>query len=322
MTTPKQAERAATVEYVSRNGSEGYVLKIAGIPVRWQESRDGNTGMERLAEEINAALRQPSAPVGEPTYEQGLDDARAQIKYGIEHHGAEWVREFLNSPQPPAVPAPEPEGRNLAGMFIGGIRKCDQCGGFVKRNETHVCAPASPVVGEPRPGWLNRQFSQVEQDVREWPDWMQEHVGEPSKLVKNRSTPENAKFWDHVEKVAAEVDKWPDWKKGSATNTRSPAPDTVMGAAEWEAAEVAECKRRHPVFLRGSRTSIAEHFVLETYREQVATTYYPIWSLQDETTRKYVMGKERVTMSMAELANLLDKYEAYRSNASGDKGRE
>ncbi len=30
-------------------------------------------------------------------------------------------------------------------------------------------------------------------------------------LVKNKATEENREFWSHVETVAAEVKKWPDW---------------------------------------------------------------------------------------------------------------
>lgn len=32
-------------------------------------------------------------------------------------------------------------------------------------------------------------------------------------ISKNISTPENRKFWMEVERVAKEVEKWPEWKK-------------------------------------------------------------------------------------------------------------
>lgn len=34
------------------------------------------------------------------------------------------------------------------------------------------------------------------------------------KLIRDKSTPENKSFWDHAEKVAADVETWPSWMKG------------------------------------------------------------------------------------------------------------
>lgn len=34
-------------------------------------------------------------------------------------------------------------------------------------------------------------------------------------FTKRKDTEEAKAFWDHVEKTAAEVDKWPAWKKGA-----------------------------------------------------------------------------------------------------------
>ena len=28
-----------------------------------------------------------------------------------------------------------------------------------------------------KPGWLNRQFEKVENEVKDWPDWMQREAG-------------------------------------------------------------------------------------------------------------------------------------------------
>jgi len=28
-----------------------------------------------------------------------------------------------------------------------------------------------------RPGWLNRQFEKVKNDVKDWPDWMKREIG-------------------------------------------------------------------------------------------------------------------------------------------------
>ena len=36
----------------------------------------------------------------------------------------------------------------------------------------------------------------------------------PKKIVRNMSTPEARAFWENVEKTAAEVRKWPAWKRG------------------------------------------------------------------------------------------------------------
>lgn len=33
-------------------------------------------------------------------------------------------------------------------------------------------------------------------------------------IIKNRSTEENQKFWDYVEKTAEEVKHWPKWMGG------------------------------------------------------------------------------------------------------------
>ncbi len=37
-------------------------------------------------------------------------------------------------------------------------------------------------------------------------------------LKKNKDTEESRKFWEYVEKTAAEVSIWPDWKKGGSAN--------------------------------------------------------------------------------------------------------
>jgi hypothetical protein len=37
--------------------------------------------------------------------------------------------------------------------------------------------------------------------------------------LKNRSTSEREEFWTFVEKTAAEVERWPAWKRGEAAST-------------------------------------------------------------------------------------------------------
>ena len=34
-------------------------------------------------------------------------------------------------------------------------------------------------------------------------------------VVKNKSTEENREFWSHVEAIAKEVEKWPNWTDGT-----------------------------------------------------------------------------------------------------------
>ncbi len=39
-----------------------------------------------------------------------------------------------------------------------------------------------------------------------------------SKLLRKMDTPENRRYWKHVEKVAKEVARWPKWKREWAKN--------------------------------------------------------------------------------------------------------
>lgn len=41
-------------------------------------------------------------------------------------------------------------------------------------------------------------------------------------LTKDKSTPENREYWEFIEKTAAEVRTWPDWKTGRRTMPRQP----------------------------------------------------------------------------------------------------
>lgn len=35
-------------------------------------------------------------------------------------------------------------------------------------------------------------------------------------ILRDRSTQENRDYWDFIEKIAAEVREWPEWKQGTA----------------------------------------------------------------------------------------------------------
>jgi hypothetical protein len=56
------------------------------------------------------------------------------------------------------------------------------------------------------------------------------------KIVKNKNTQENERFWSHVERVAQEVNSWPKWmansdkeqpeNEGAAENNEEPVQDS------------------------------------------------------------------------------------------------
>jgi len=60
---------------------------------------------------------------------------------------------------------------------------------------------------------------------------------EPSHIVKNRSTPENAAFWDHVEKVSQRVSTSPEFRKHE-----TPVAPANSAAREWLEKELADPK--------------------------------------------------------------------------------
>jgi hypothetical protein len=81
-------------------------------------------------------------------------------------------------------------------------------------------------------------------------------AAKPVQLERNMSTPESREYWDFVEKTAAKVREWPEWKRRQVslviTPEHSPAPrterDELVEAAsdeQYRGREVKtfECKR-------------------------------------------------------------------------------
>jgi len=63
--------------------------------------------------------------------------------------------------------------------------------------------------------WVaNNIMSQVELFKRGEAPWDEDgNIPIKKGITKNLSTPENREFWEHVAKVAKEVETWPEWKK-------------------------------------------------------------------------------------------------------------
>jgi hypothetical protein len=82
-----------------------------------------------------------------------------------------------------------------------------------------------------------------------------------SKLIRNTSTPEGKAFWEGVEKSAAEVRTWPDWKRAGIN--------------------VAE-RREHPRMT----PELREKLVLSTEVQSLRDTYRACIKLANETDSK------------------------------------
>jgi hypothetical protein len=48
-------------------------------------------------------------------------------------------------------------------------------------------------------------------------------------LVPDLSNPANREYWEHMEKVSKQVEKWPDWMKGgNLTECKEPKQENVV----------------------------------------------------------------------------------------------